>query len=152
MNWLCLLWVRRSKRRPAVGFPADTRRREFSLVAVVGLRRILRSWFWDNKLHGIANQNELRARCDLIIPGLGAQAALHHDHVSFLVTRQRVCPGSKTLAHDKRGFFLVDLRFVAVATIARDVKESHLGAIVSNNGARTSRHISTVTFRFDMLF
>ena len=50
----------------------------FVLVAVVGLRRILRPRFWDNKLHGIANQNELRARCALIIPGLGAQAALHH--------------------------------------------------------------------------
>ena len=70
----------------------------------------------------------------------------------FLVTRQRVGPASKTLARDKCGFFLGDIRFVAVATIARDVKESHLGAVVSNNGARTRRPISTVTFRFDMLF
>ena len=106
----------------------------FELFAVVGLRRTLRPRFRDNKLHGIANQNELRARCALIIPGFGAQAALHHDHVSFLVTRQRVCPASKTLARDKRGFLLGDLRFVAVATIAGDVKETHLGAIVSNNG------------------
>ena len=105
----------------------------FVLVAVVGLRRILRPRFRDNKLHGIANQNELRARCALIIPGLGAQAALHHDHVSFLVTRQRVGPASKTLARDKRGFFLGDLRFVAVAAIARDSKESHLGAIISKS-------------------
>jgi hypothetical protein len=29
---------------------------------------------------------------------------------------------------------LGDLRFVAVAAIAGDVKETHLGAVVSNNG------------------
>jgi hypothetical protein len=50
------------------------------------------------------------------------------------VTRQRVGLASKTLARDKRSFFLGDIRFVAVATIARDAKESHLGAVVSNNG------------------
>src|SRR5665213_2477268 len=56
-------------------------------------------------------------------------------------TRQRVGPASKTLAPDKRGFFLEDIRFVAVATIARDVKESHLGAVVSNNrGANKAPH------------
>jgi hypothetical protein len=50
------------------------------------------------------------------------------------VTRQRVGSASKTLARDKRGFFLGDLRFVAVAAIARDSKESHLGAIISDDG------------------
>ena len=45
--------------------------------------------------------------------------ALHHDHVSFLLTRQRVGPASKTLACDKRGFFLGDLRFVAIAALQR---------------------------------
>jgi hypothetical protein len=57
------------------------------------------------------------------------------------VTRQRVCPASKTLARDKRGFLLGDIRFVAVATIARDGKESHLGTVVSNNrGANKAPH------------
>ena len=71
---LCSLWVRRSKRPVAVGSTADRGRRVFSPIAVLGLRRILRSRFWDNKLHGITNQNEFSARCAAIMPCFAAKA------------------------------------------------------------------------------
>ena len=41
--------------RLVVGFPASGKGCMFSLVTVVGLRRILRSWLWENKLHGFKN-------------------------------------------------------------------------------------------------
>jgi hypothetical protein len=81
------LWVRRSKRRVAVGFTADRRRRVFSPVAALGLRRILRSRFWFNKLHGITNQNELSALCTAIIPCFAAKAPLHNGDGGYFQSR-----------------------------------------------------------------